>query len=67
MPKALCIFAMVVAALVMLLFLGDFILAMFGAKSLAPFYGAYLPMDLVFAVGAGALGVLAWFTFREQV
>lgn len=67
MPKALCIFAMVIAALVLLLFLADFLLTMAGQKSLAPFYGAVWYLDLVFAAAAGLLGFLSWQTFREQV
>lgn len=67
MPKALCIFAMVVAALVLLLFLADLILNLVGMKALAPFYGAVWYLDLVFAIAAGVLGYLSWLTWREQV
>lgn len=67
MPKALCIFAMVISALVLLLFLADLILSLVGMNSLAPFYGAVWYLDLVFALAAGGLGYLSWLTFREQV
>lgn len=67
MPKALCIFAMVIAALVLVLFLADFLLNMLGMKGFAPFYGAVWYLDLVFAIGAGVLGFLSWLTWKEQI
>jgi len=67
MPKALCIAAMVVAILVFILFFVDLVVGYFlGQYQLAPFRGARLWIDLIFSVGAGLLGYLAWLTYREQ-
>lgn len=77
MPKALCIFAMVVAIIVLVLFSSDLLLGLFGIE-FAPFRGFQSPetnnsamirwiMDVVFAVSGGVLGFLSWKTFKEQV
>lgn len=67
MPKVLCIAGMVISVLIILLFLTDFLLNMFGAVSLAPFKGASGLMDIVFVLCGAGLGYLSWLTFKEQV
>lgn len=67
MPKALCISGMVIAVLIILLFLTDFLLNMFGAVTLAPFKGAQPFMDIVFVICGVVLGLMSWLTFKEQV
>ena len=67
MPKALCIAAMVIAALVLLLFLADFVLNMVSQTSIAPFKGASPLMDIMFILCALGLGFLSWSTFKEQI
>ena len=61
MPKALCIFGMVVAALMILIFALDMLLGV-------PFHKSNpWSLDLPFVLCAAALGYLSWATFREQV
>lgn len=67
MPKALCITGMVIAILIFIIFLTDFLLALIGAWSWAPFKGASWMMDIVFVICAGGIGYLSWKTFKEQV
>ncbi len=67
MAKALCITGMVISVLLTLLFLVDFLMGMIGLTGLAPFRGARLLMDLVFVLCAVGLGLLSFFTFKEQV
>jgi hypothetical protein len=59
MPKALCIFGLVVAAMLLLAFGLDLALHF-------PFGGVRWWMDLGFIVCSGVLGYLSWTTFREQ-
>lgn len=66
MPKALCISGMVIAILVFVLFLSDFVLQLVNDQ-IAPFKGASPLMDIVFVVCSGGLAFLSWKTFREQV
>ena len=67
MAKALCIAAMVISLVVFILFFSDLIIGkLLGMPSLAPFRGAYWPIDVVFAICAFVLGFLSWLTFREQ-
>ena len=63
MPKALCLTGMVVAILLAILFLFDLL----APASMAPFRKVSWLMDVVFVVCAAILGVMSWFTFREQV
>lgn len=61
MPKVLCIFGMVVAALMLLIFGLDLAVQF-------PFRGAHrMMMDLPLVFCALGLGYLSWVTFREQV
>jgi len=59
MPKALCISGLVVAGLVILLFTADLAAGI-------PFRRASMMMDVSLLVCAVLLGVLSWFTLREQ-
>jgi hypothetical protein len=61
MPKVLCIFGMVVAALMLLIFGLDMALGV-------PFRAANRwMMDLPLILCSAGLGYLSWVTFREQV
>lgn len=68
MQKVLCIIGMICGILVLLLFLSDIILHFAGMATLSPMKGfsPYL-LDLVFVLGGGALAVVSFMTFREQV
>lgn len=66
MPKALCISGMVIAVLIFILFLSDFVLGMIN-EQIAPFKGASTLMDIVFIICAVVLALLSWNTFKEQV
>jgi hypothetical protein len=60
MQKALCIFGMVVAVLILLIFGLDMLMKW-------PFEGSQMwVMDLPFILCALALGYLGWSTLREQ-
>jgi hypothetical protein len=59
MPKALCMFGMVVAVLLTLLFALDLAIKI-------PFNRATPFVDGSFIVCSAILGVLSWMTFREQ-
>lgn len=59
MPKALTIIAMVVAALVLLVFVLDLAISF-------PFARANKVMDVGFIVCALMLGYLSWMAYREQ-
>lgn len=59
MPKALCISGLVVSGLVILLFAADLALGI-------PFRRASAMMDISLLVSAALLGVISWFTLREQ-
>ena len=67
MPKGLCITALVISALVLVLFLSDLVLSFAGLTTIAPFKGASALIDIVFAVCAGIVAFLSWQTFKEQV
>jgi hypothetical protein len=59
MPKALCIFGMVIAGLLILVFGLDLATGV-------PFDKASMVMDVGFAVVSALLGFVSWTTFREQ-
>lgn len=59
MPKALCIFGMVIAGLLILIFGLDLVTEV-------PFNRASPLMDIGFVVVSGLLGFISWTTFREQ-
>ena len=67
MQKALCIIALAISVIVFALFLADLILGLVGMVPIAPFKFANMTIDIVFAVCSLILGVLSWFTYREQV
>ena len=60
MPKALCIFGAVIAALLLLVFGLDLAIGF-------PFGGVNNVMSIGFVVCSAILGYLSWTTFREQV
>jgi hypothetical protein len=59
MPKALCISGLVVSGLVIILFAADLAVGI-------PFRRASMMMDVSLLVCAAILGLLSWFTLREQ-
>ena len=59
MPKALCISGLVVAGLVIILFAADLAIGI-------PFRRASIMMDVALLISASLLGVISWFTLREQ-
>ena len=60
MPKALCIFGIVIAALLLLIFGLDLVIGV-------PFGKASVMMDVGTVVVCGLLGYIGWTTFRRQV
>ena len=67
MQKGLCIAALSIAVIVLALFLADLIFGLAGMPHLAPFKYANMIIDIVFVVCAVILGVMSWFTLKEQV
>jgi hypothetical protein len=65
MPKLLCLFGLVVAGLVALIFLMDLIFGLAGMNALAPFKLNSLSFDIVMLLSSIVLGLLSWFSFRE--
>ena len=59
MPKALCMSGLVVSGLVIILFAFDLAVAI-------PFRRASMMMDVALLASAALLGLLSWFTLREQ-
>ena len=59
MPKALCISGLVVAGLVIILFAADLAVGI-------PFRRASVMMDVALLSSAVLLGLISWFTLREQ-
>lgn len=59
MPKALCMSGIAVAILIILLFGADLAVGL-------PFKRASVIMDVMMLVSALVLGVISWFTLREQ-
>ncbi|MDR1959007.1 MAG: hypothetical protein LBQ54_08185 [Planctomycetaceae bacterium] len=57
MPKILCLFALVISALLLLLFFADIAVGV-------PF-GRSLMLDAAFIIAAGIIGTLSFLTFRE--
>jgi hypothetical protein len=60
MPKALCIFGIVIAVLLLLIFGFDLVIGV-------PFGKASLVMDAGIVVACGLLGYVSWTTFWRQV
>lgn len=67
MQKGLCITALTISVIVFAIFLADLVLGLLGNASIAPFKYANMIMDIVFVVCSLAVGVLSWFTYKEQV
>jgi hypothetical protein len=59
MPKALCMSGLVVSGLVIILFAVDLAVGI-------PFKRASMMMDVSLLVCAALLGLISWFTLREQ-
>ena len=59
MPKALCMSGLVVSGLVIILFGVDL-------AARIPFGRASVVMDVSFLISAALLGLISWFTLREQ-
>lgn len=66
MPKALCLTSLAVAAVVILLFLSDLVLALAGMADASLLRGASLLMDIAFVIVGGIVAAMSWLTFREQ-
>lgn len=67
MQKGLCIAALAISLIVFAIFLADLLLGMAGMEKIAPFHSADTTIDIVFVVCSILLGVMSWFTLREQV
>ncbi len=63
MPRLLCLGGLVVAGLVLLLFLLDFIMSLAGMGALFRFPS--LLMDLTFMLCSAILGYLSWMSLKE--
>jgi hypothetical protein len=59
MPKALCMSGLVVSGLVIILFAADMAVGI-------PFRRASMMMDISLLASAALLGLISWFTLREQ-
>ena len=67
MPKGLCITALTISVIVFAIFLADLVFGLLEMDNLAPFKFANMVMDIVFVICSLAVGVMSWFTFKEQV
>jgi hypothetical protein len=67
MPKILCIFGMVIASLILLIFGLDLATSFLFSGGGIPFRGISRMTDVMFVVCAGILGYLSWSSLREQV
>lgn len=67
MQKWLCIIALAISVFVLVMFLLDLILGLAGTDNLAPFKFANMWIDIVFSVAALILGLMSFFTLRQQV
>ena len=63
MPRLLCLGGLVVAGLVFLLFLLDFVMSMAGMGAI--FRYPSLLMDITFMLCSAILGYLSWMSFKE--
>lgn len=66
MPKALCLISLVASILIVVLFLADAAMGMFGMTDLAPLRAANLTMDIVFVILGSGMIYMSWSTYREQ-
>jgi hypothetical protein len=67
MPKALCIAALAISILVVILFASDLLLGIANARSIAPFKGSNILLDVVFLICAAILGLMSFRTLKQQV
>ncbi len=67
MQKGLCIAALTISVIVFVLYLLDLAMGLAGQQQLAPFNYASLVTDIVFLVASLCLGLMSFFTLREQV
>jgi len=67
MQKGLCITALAISVIVFVLFFVDLLAGLFGLSGIAPFKGANMLISIVFSICSAVLGVLSWFTLKEQV
>ena len=67
MQKGLCIVAITISLIVFVVFLADLLLGVLKMETIAPFNSANMMIDIVFVICSLVLGVMSWFTFREQV
>ena len=63
MPRMLCLGGLVVAGLVFLLFLLDFVMSMAGMGAI--FRYPSLLMDIIFMLCSAILGYLSWMSLKE--
>lgn len=63
MPRLLCLVGLVVAGLVFLLFLLDFVMSMAGMGAI--FRYPSLLMDIAFMLCSAILGYLSWMSLKE--
>ena len=66
MPKALCLISLVASILIVVLFLADAAMGMFGMATIAPLRYANPMMDIAFIILGSAMIYMSWSTFREQ-
>lgn len=66
MPKVFCLAGLVVSILTFVFFFADLLFGLIGSKTLAPLYMASMTMDITFILASIGLGVVSWFTFKEQ-
>lgn len=67
MQKGLCYIALTLSVVVFIFFLLDVCLGLAGMAQTAPFRYASILIDIVFLVSSATLGVLSFFTLRDQV
>ena len=66
MPKALCLISLVASILIVVLFLADAAMGMFGMADIAPLRYASATMDIAFIILGSIMIYLSWTTYREQ-
>ena len=66
MPKALCLISLVASILIVVLFLADAAMGMFGMGDIAPLRYANGMMDIAFIILGSIMIYMSWSTYREQ-
>ena len=67
MQKGRCYIALTISVVVFICFLADLVMGLAGSPNLAPFKYANLTIDIVFVVCSLFIGIMSFFTLREQV